>query len=254
MRLRILFPVALGLLFVACNDTDQSDVDRKPDLSPAESVISKSVDYHFGDRSDSLSFSFTFRGKAYGVDRHNGNFVYTRNYSDSLGQHFGVLSNLGYTEQIEGAMAALSRKDSTARANSLNSVVYFNLIPLLLQDDAVFTKELEGEKIDGVDYHKIEVRFSEDGGGEDHDDIYQYWFDREDYSMDYLAYSFEENDGGTRFRKAINQRRINGLYFQDYENYKGPADPDSLKYISELYKADELPLLSKIEIGSIKVD
>ncbi|MCA1762239.1 MAG: hypothetical protein LC664_04505 [Flavobacteriales bacterium] len=72
--------------------------------------------------------------------------------------------------------------------------------------------------------------------------------------MDYIAYSFRENEGGTRFRKAVNRRRINGLVFQDYENYKGPANPDSLLAISRLFKMDSLDLLSFIETSRIKVD
>ncbi len=252
MAFRFLFSATVLFFTVSCSDSRDSDQLSK--LSPSESVISKSVDFHFGDQSDSLSFSFAFRNKVYSVERRNGNYRYTISYNDSIGDHYGVLSNRGYVEELDGALTKLSKKDSSAKANALNSVVYFNLVPLLLKDDAAYTRELEGEEIDGGKYHIIEVRFSEEGGGEDHDDVYHYWFDREDYSMDYLAYSFHVNDGGTRFRKAINQRRINGLYFQDYENYKGPADPDSLKYISDLYKANELPLLSKIEIVSIKVN
>jgi hypothetical protein len=71
--------------------------------------------------------------------------------------------------------------------------------------------------------------------------------------MDYLAYSYLEEDRGSRFRVAYNPRRINGILFQDYENYKGPA-PDSLEMILDLYKAEKLELLSKIELKAIAVN
>ncbi len=252
MKLRFYFFIACPLFLWACADSTKSD--NSGQLSREESVISKSIDYHFGSQSDSLKFSFAFRNKAYSVKRLGGDYTYTMSFSDSVGQHYGVLTNRGYTEQVNGSIAQLSNKDSTARANALNSVVYFNLLPLVLNDPAVHLKYLDKERIEGTDYHKIEVRFSEDGGGEDHDDVYLYWFDVEDHAMDYIAYSYRVNDGGTRFRKAVNRRRINGLVFQDYENYKGPSNPDSLMATSRLFKMDSLDLLSFIETNRIKVD
>jgi len=61
------------------------------------------------------------------------------------------------------------------------------------------------------------------------------------------------SDGGTRFRKAENFRKINGIGVQDYLNYKGPVSPDSLPFISDLYKNNKLPLLSEIRVSGIKV-
>jgi hypothetical protein len=71
--------------------------------------------------------------------------------------------------------------------------------------------------------------------------------------MDYLAYSYLEDEGGTRFRKAYNRRRVNGLIFQDYVNYKGP-NPDSLEYISNLFKRGVLDTLSLIELDQLRVE
>jgi hypothetical protein len=93
----------------------------------------------------------------------------------------------------------------------------------------------------------------EDGGGVDFEDVYHYWFDTEDYSLDYLAYSFLVNDGGIRFRKAINRRKIDGVVFQDYENYKPKINTRALDSIGNLFNDGQLELLSLIENENIKL-
>src|SRR5690606_32621944 len=100
--------------------------------------------------------------------------------------HHRELTNEAFTERINNTYVALSAKDSMAFAESLNSVVYFALLPSFLQDDAV-NSSLEGEdEIHGKEYYRIKVSFDEDGGGVDFEDVYLYWFDKSDYSMDYL--------------------------------------------------------------------
>ena len=51
-----------------------------------------------------------------------------------------------------------------------------------------------------------------------------YWFNKETFKPDYLAYDFHTDGGGVRFRKAYNERYVDGIRFVDYENYK-PRDP-----------------------------
>jgi hypothetical protein len=124
----------------------------------------------------------------------------------------------------------------------------------LLNDPAVIKKYAGEDEIGKKSYYRVEVRFTPEGGGEDHSDVYLYWFDKEDYSMDYLAYSYHTDESGTRFRKALDSRRINGLVIQDYLNFRGPESPDRLSEILGLYKADSLDLLSEIRLTRIKVD
>ena len=71
--------------------------------------------------------------------------------------------------------------------------------------------------------------------------------------MDYLAYSYKENDIGLRFRKAYNKREVNGLVFQDYENYKSYYYKYKVVELDEHCENGELELLSKIELENIIV-
>ncbi len=245
--------LGLGLLILSCaHNQEGAEVEKVETRSKSESIIDSAIAFHGGVKYYDVNISFGFRNKVYKVSRSANTFSYSVTFTDSLGSHFWELDNSGLIAKLNYERVPLSAKDSMRYAGSLNSVVYFAMLPSLLSDNAVHSDYDGEENIKGRDYHRIKVSFSEDGGGEDHDDVYFYWFDKSDYSMDYLAYSFHINDGGSRFRVATNTRRINGIIFQDFENYKGPA-PDSLSYISDMYKAKKLPLLSIIELNRISV-
>lgn len=243
-------PILLLLVLLACAEGAGETVVA--DRSRVDDIIDSAIAFHGGERYDDMRVSFRLRDRDYSIFRKGGNFVYTSQHSGSLGIYKRELSNAGFVESMDGKVLVLTAKDSLSHAESLNSVVYFTLLPYFLNDPAVF-KTLDGkDTLNQNIYHRVKVTFAEQGGGVDHDDVYYYWFDVGDYSMDYLAYSFSVNDGGSRFRKAINMRRINGIVFQDFENYKGPA-PDSLEHIAGMYKTGKLKLLSTVNISQISV-
>jgi hypothetical protein len=98
------------------------------------------------------------------------------------------------------------------------------------------------------------VTFSEDGGGEDFDDVFIYWFNQETNLIDYLAYSYHTDGGGVRFRKAIRQHNVGGIVLQDYENYQ-PADKNTpVEDMENLFKEGKLELLSEIVLENVMVE
>ena len=97
------------------------------------------------------------------------------------------------------------------------------------------------------------MTFDEEDGGEDFDDIYIYWIDKETFKPDYLAYQFSVNKGGIRFREAFNERIINGIRFVDYKNY-GLDGNLSVYEAEEKYINQELPLKSTITLKEINVN
>lgn len=239
----------IALFALGCaGEEEEKDVQK----SAAEAIVDDAIAFHGGLLYDAADITFQLRDREYTISRKGGIYVYTSSHKDSLGVYRRELSNAGFTESINGSPLELTAKDSLLHAESVNSVVYFTLLPAFLNDPAVY-KTLDGtDTLGGKAYHRIKVTFDERDGGVDHDDVYLYWFDKETSRMDYLAYSFTVNDGGSRFRKAVNSRRINGIIFQDYENYKGPA-PDSLMHIADMFKASKLPLLSTVELSKISV-
>ena len=142
---------------------------------------------------------------------------------------------------------------ATSYGNSVNSVHYFAYLPYGLNDPAVNKKLLGETQLAGKKYYKVEVTFNEEDGGEDFEDIYIYWINKETFRPDYLAYEFSINGGGARFREAFNERIINGIRFVDYKNYKA-ADNISVYNLEALFKSKELELLSTIRLEDISVN
>ena len=137
-------------------------------------------------------------------------------------------------------------------SNSINSVHYFAYLPYGLNDRAV-NKELLGEvELQGKHYYKVRVTFDQEGGGKDYEDVFLYWFNKDTFKADYLAYTYGVDGGGVRFREAYNERYIEGIRFVDYLNYE-PSVEVPLMQIDSLYLAKGLHLLSRIELKDIQV-
>ncbi|MEO9485092.1 MAG: DUF6503 family protein [Ekhidna sp.] len=222
----------------------------------AQQVVDKAIDASGTAGLNNASSLFTFRNIKYEYFTDGGRFSYARTQKDSLGNEVkDVLSNEGLKRFINNEEAIITEEKRTAYTASVNSVIYFAFLPFSLNDAAV-NKSLEGEvKIADKTYYKIKVTFNAEGGGEDFEDVFYYWFDTQDFSMDYLAYSYNEDDGkGIRFRVAYNPRQINGVTVQDYKNLK-PTVKDSvpLAEIDAAYENGKLTQLSLIELEDVVI-
>jgi hypothetical protein len=147
----------------------------------------------------------------------------------------------------------------SAKARSVtvdvNSVVYFASLPYPLADPGVISKQLPDEIIEGQNYLKIEVTFTPAQGGLDYDDRFIYWIHPESYNIDFMAYFYHTDGGGSRFRKAVNIRRVNGIQFADYLNYA--SDPDTVRLsvdrFGEYYGQGSVNLVSEVKMDNIVV-
>ena len=221
----------------------------------AVAIIKRAVTAHGMDGFDDVRAGFTFRERQYSIDRKDGRYLYTRSFTDSLGNHIlDELSNDGLSRTRNDSLIGLTEKDSAAYAGSVNSVRYFFMLPYGLYDPAVNTQLLDPVSIDGKPYDRVQVTFDAAGGGRDHDDIYRYFFNQETGELDFLAYTFAVNEGGIRFRKAINKRRVNGVLVQDYVNYGVDGDDRAIEGIEDRYSAGELPELSVIENTGVRIE
>ena len=97
------------------------------------------------------------------------------------------------------------------------------------------------------------MTFKQEGGGDDFDDEYIYWIHRNRHTVDYLAYSFEVNGGGTRFREAYNVRTVEGIRFADYVNYESTTSDFALENYDQLFEVGKVKELSRIETENIEV-
>ena len=218
----------------------------------ARTAIHEAIEIHGGDLYDKSEISFRFRDRDYSALNDGGVYQYVRVFEDSTGLVRDVLNNDGFYREINGQQVDVIDTMAAKYARSVNSVIYFAMLPDALDDAAVVPEYMGTKEIKGTTYDKIRVTFRQEGGGKDYEDVFIYWFDTETRDMDYLAYLYYTDEGGIRFREAYNPRVVNGMKFYDFINYQ-PKDTLILDAIDEAYLNGELEELSRIELEDIQV-
>lgn len=232
------------LLMAAC--------DTRPD---AQEIVDRSIAAHGGEQLDQSELSFDFRKRHFELALDNGSFKYEGFFADSTGKPVhDVLTNEGFSREVDGQLLELSEDDNTKYMNSLNSVVYFALLPYFLNDPAANKELLGTTSIDGKSYYEVKVTFDRAGGGTDYEDEFIYWIHQDDYTMDYLAYSFHVDGGGTRFREAYNVREIKGIRLADYINYESTVEDFALEDYEKLFQEGQVKELSRIDLENVEVE
>jgi len=236
-----------ALLLFACSE------NKKPQT--AQEIVDAAIAYHRMENLYDAEFNLTFREMAYTYKMHEGRYEYTRTQTDSSGATItDVLNNDGLVRTIDGKGVTLTPERNGAFSRSVNSVIYFFRLPYGLNDDAV-RKTYNGQvEIEGKKYHEVKVTFAQEGGGDHFEDVFLYWFDDEDFSMDYMAYLYYTDGGGLRMRKAINPRRISGMLIQDYINLKPASDEITIEGIREAYNQGKLVELSRIINEDVQIE
>lgn len=216
-------------------------------------IISQCRLHHGGKKYNKYNIRFHFREFEYDISFKKGSFSYTRSYEDKNKiRHRQVLTNHGYTQYENNQLTIPDEKSKFGRVEAINSVVYFAMLPQSLNDAAVISQLVGETQILNDLYYVIRVSFRKDGGGVDHQDIFYYWINKTNFRMDYLAYDYDVNGGGVRFRAAYNPRRVGDILFQDYINYKASKDIDMLS-LPRLYELNQLTELSRIMLKNISV-
>lgn len=233
------------------NETKTSNV-----IAPnATEILNKSITEAGGKKIENSIIEFDFRDKHYKAKRNNGAFELDRSFKNSTALIKDVLSNNGFERYIDDQLKTLETEKEQAYSASVNSVHYFSVLPHGLNDKAVNKALIGEEQIKNQTYYKIKVTFNQNGGGEDYEDVFIYWINKQTFKPDYLAYSYNEDDGkGMRFREAYNERYIKGLRFVDYNNYKTDIKNPNLKDLGKYFNDNRLKIISKIALKNIKVD
>jgi hypothetical protein len=247
MRKYILY---LGLLMACENQSAQSN---KQAPGKAQEIVDKAITRAGGDKFDKAIIDFDFREHHYRSERNDGIYLYTRIKEDVNGNVQDRLGNEGFQRFFNNTKVEVPDKMAVKYSNSINSVIYFALLPYGLNDEAVKKQYLGEVKLEDKDYHKIRVTFAAEGGGQDFEDVYIYWISKDDYEVDFLAYEFHTEGGGQRFRKAVNPRVINGIRFIDYINYKPKVEGLPVEKIDSLFLNNGLKQISEIVLENVEV-
>ncbi len=228
-----------ALMLIAISCTDKRKGDEK-----AFQIVEKCIEEHGGKNYRDMNVSFDFRQFRVHLIQKGGTFVYERTTKDSLNNEIhDILTNDSFTREVNGKKQDLSQKDTDKYKEGLNANAYFALLPYKLSEPAVILKYLGECTIANKKYDKIEASFEASGGGKDHHDTFCYWIDQAGHTMDYLSYS----SGGPRFRKAIKRERVDGVVFQDYENYEVPDSTLATFNYDKAFTSGNVKLLSKIQ-------
>ncbi len=246
----------LVFIYVSCKK------EVKPNRFSANVIINKSIEVSGGELIKNSTIEFDFRDKHYKAIRKEGEFILERVFTDKTNKYFDTITqitdainNKGFQRFVNNFPMSVLDSMAVKYSASVNSVHYFSVLPHGLNGKAVHKTYLEQTKVKDIDCHKIEITFSEEGGGEDFEDVFIYWINTQTFKADYIAYSYNEDDGlGLRFREAYNERYINGIRFVDYKNYKPINENATLENLDSLFEAGSLSLLSKIELKNISVN
>jgi len=235
------------LLVVAACSTPTEQKQQVADPR-AQEVVDKAIAYHGGAAYQTAAIGFDFRDKHYTVKRLPDKYVYTRSWQDTIGFVEDILVNsTDLIRKVDRDTVALTQEWAFKYANSVNSVLYFAMLPYGLNDQAVIKKYLVEVTVKGKPYHKVQITFQQQGGGKDFEDVFVYWFDKATYQLDYLAYYYNTDETGIRFREAYNRQTVGGILFQDYINY-APLDSTATVFqTDELLEKGQLKELSRIE-------
>lgn len=237
--------VLLSISCVSCNETQPPT---------AQEIVDRAIETAGGTVIANASLHFKFRDYYYKATRSEGQRTLERcTDADCQVQQDVLQANGEFVRFRESAPVSLPDSMKQRYGNSVNSVHYFSVLPYGLNDAAVTKSLVDETEVKGQPYYRIKVLFAEEGGGEDFEDEYMYWIHKERYTVDYLAYNYRVNEGGTRFREAYNERVVNGIRFVDYNNYKANEKFPPLVSLDSLYENKKLKLLSKIELEQVAV-
>ncbi len=227
---------------------------QTPDTETAEELIQNATTA-YGFDANTYHINFDFRAYHYDLVVDGTYFSYSRTTEK---EGIRILDRMSSNEKLKrfenDSLIVIKDSIQQVYTNSLNSVMYFFQLPKPLQDQAVNPLLTGAVEIEGNHYWTLKITFDEQGGGVDFQDEFRYWINKENYQIDYLAYNYYTDGGGTRFRKVKNKRKIKGFLFQDYINYKPANKFEHLDSLPILFQNGELKELSVIENKNIEVD
>ena len=228
--------------------------EQQAEKLSAQEIIDTSFEVSGSDKVRNAKITYNFRGVRYKAVRNEGAFELSRKFQKDSKLIEDRLSNKGFERYINNKLVTLADSIANGFSASVNSVHYFSVLPYGLNDAAVNKAIVTDTEIKNSNYTALKVTFDQIGGGEDFEDEFVYWINKNSFKVDFLAYSYHEADGkGMRFREAYNERYVEGLRFVDYNNYKSKNNSVDLIDLPNLFEAGTLELVSKIELKNVRV-
>ncbi|NKI32541.1 DUF6503 family protein [Croceivirga thetidis] len=244
--MKVYLTLFVAISIISCKNEVKS-------VPSAQQFVDEAITVSGGENYKNKQTSFLFRGMRYRYSYESGKPRLEREQQDDDLVIIDILYNNVLKRYVNDSLITVPDSMAVKYANSVNSVHYFSRLPYGLNDQAVRKKFLGEVVIANKTYDKVRITFSEENGGEDFEDVFLYWFNKETQKPDFLAYEYQTEGGGQRFRKAFNERYVNGIRFVDYLNFKPKVKGTNFEKIDSLYVNDGLELLSEIKLEEIEV-
>lgn len=239
----IVFGTVLSVPLAGCGPGD-----------PARAAVERALEVHGSPTLENAEVTFRFRDARFRMVRRDGRFHYERVYTDSLGATVREwMDNESTAREVDGVDHPLDEEERASVETSVHSVIYFAFLPFRLRDPGVRLADLGTDEVRGLPYRVVGVTFTPEGGGQDWEDRFVYWFHQDQGTLDYLAYRYHRDGGGARFRVAMNRRPVDGVIVQDYENYRAPDGVEDIADYPRLLEAGELELLSTVALEDVEI-
>lgn len=234
------------LALTACGEAPEKPLE-------ADEVVTRAIEEAGGERFGESHIEFVFRDRAYSSHWENGQQVLKRITTTDSAVIVDTRKGEAFERTVGDSLVVVPDSMAGKYSRSVNSVHYFAYLPHGLNGRAVNRELLGIVELDGKSYYKVKVTFEQEGGGEDYQDIFVYWFDTETFRPEFLAYEYFTDGGGLRFRQGYNDRTVGGLKFMDYRNFKTEASVP-VTALDSLFELGQLEELSVIELQNISVN
>jgi hypothetical protein len=225
---------------------------------PTPAIVARAIEHHGGalfEASES-SFEIVSKSGAFRVEvrRDGGLYRHAVEADTPEGRRRVEVTNDAVTVTVGGQPRPVPAAEERRWRDHVAARVWFPYLPYGLENEGVYCHDLGLEEwpADGGPrrLHKVKVTF-EPGSSSDADDEYLFWFDPETGRLEQLAYSF---DGGLRFRRAKDFRRVGGLLFADHENLGIDQESRRVDEVTPELVEKEMKPISVIELRNVKVE
>ncbi len=224
------------------------------DVTP-DDVIDRAMRAHGTTILDNAILEFDFRGDRYLARRNEGLFSYERYWADSSGNVRDVVNNDEIFREVDGKRVDITERLESSILTRVNSIIYFASLPYSLRDPAVIPRYLGVGSIDGNEYDRVEITFRKQGGGPDYRDRFLYWVNRSTSRIDYFAYYYLTDETGSRLRKLVNVRNVNGFLIADHLNFSAVTDTIGarIEAYERLIGTEGLDLVSEVKHENVRL-
>ena len=232
---------------------------RSPATSPPSErveIVDRAIEHHGGYiyESSAAELDMCSKSGCFHVQaRHKLDRFHAAVSGVSRGSRLEVEStNEGVTARRDGKTLELDAEAQQIHRDWAMARVYFCFLPYRLNDPGVYKQDLGVVDWDGRSLHQVKVTF-EPGSSTDATDEYMYWFDPESARLELFAYSYDDNGGGLRFRRATNYRRVGGVLFFDQENFGVEGPGLEVDQIDPAFVRDKMRHVSTVRLENVKL-